>query len=103
MPRRVKRRQKIISEAGIEEGWEEVFDYIFPEDEMVKPNLKLLAAAKQWRKQKETSETDESTSDLQESNGEHNIEQRDQPEEKNDQNNGNANDDDSNSINKDSE
>lgn len=52
MPRRVKKRQKIISESGVEEGWEEVFDYIFPEDEMVKPNLKLLAAAKNWKRQK---------------------------------------------------
>lgn len=54
MPRRVKKRQKIISESGMEEGWEEVFDYIFPEDEMARPNLKLLAAAKMWKKQKVT-------------------------------------------------
>ena len=50
MPRRVKKRQKIVSETGETEGWEEVFDYIFPEDEMAKPNLKLLAAAKNWKK-----------------------------------------------------
>lgn len=54
MPRRVKKRQKIVSETGVEEGWEEVFDYIFPEDEMARPNLKLLAAAKMWKKLKET-------------------------------------------------
>ncbi|XP_062711437.1 protein crooked neck [Aedes albopictus] len=53
MPRKVKKRQKIISESGVEEGWEEVFDFIFPEDEMARPNLKLLAAAKSWKKQKE--------------------------------------------------
>ncbi|XP_065095414.1 protein crooked neck [Ochlerotatus camptorhynchus] len=53
MPRKVKKRQKIISESGVEEGWEEVFDFIFPEDEMARPNLKLLAAAKNWKKQKE--------------------------------------------------
>lgn len=50
MPRRVKKRQKIVSETGETEGWEEVFDYIFPEDELAKPNLKLLAAAKNWKK-----------------------------------------------------
>lgn len=33
-----------------EEGWEEFFDYIFPEDESAKPNLKLLANAKLWKK-----------------------------------------------------
>lgn len=59
MPRRVKKRQKIISDNGVDEGWEEVFDYIFPEDELIKPNLKLLAAAKNWKKQKETVETTE--------------------------------------------
>lgn len=58
MPRRVKRRQKIVSDSGIDEGWEEVFDYIFPEDEMARPNLKLLAAAKNWKKAKETTVND---------------------------------------------
>lgn len=58
MPRRVKKRQKIISELGVEEGWEEVFDYIFPEDEMARPNLKLLAAAKMWKKLRESDNTD---------------------------------------------
>lgn len=54
MPRRVKKRQKIVSDSGSEEGWEEVFDYIFPEDEMGRPNLKLLAAAKMWKQLKES-------------------------------------------------
>lgn len=57
MPRRVKKRQRIISESGIEEGWEEIFDYIFPEDELARPNLKLLAAAKNWKKKKDFEET----------------------------------------------
>ena len=39
-------------------GWEEFFDYIFPEDEGAKPNLKLLAMAKMWKKQKETTTTE---------------------------------------------
>lgn len=50
IPKRIKKRQKIIND-GVEEGWEEVFDYIFPEDELSRPNLKLLAAAKMWKKQ----------------------------------------------------
>nr|CAI5859720.1 unnamed protein product [Callosobruchus analis] len=53
MPRRIKKRQKVIDEDGIEQGWEEVFDYIFPEDEANRPNLKLLAAAKNWKKKME--------------------------------------------------
>ena len=31
-------------------GWEEYYDYIFPDDAKVQPNLKLLALAKQWKK-----------------------------------------------------
>lgn len=58
MPRRVKKRQKIVSDTGVEEGWEEVFDYIFPEDEMARPNLKLLAAAKNWKKRRDVTEPD---------------------------------------------
>ena len=54
MPRRVKKRRKIETEDGSDQGWEEYFDYIFPEDEAAKPNLKLLAMAKMWKKQKET-------------------------------------------------
>jgi crooked neck len=53
MPRRVKKRRKVTGEDGSDQGWEEYFDYIFPEDEAAKPNLKLLAMAKMWKKQKE--------------------------------------------------
>ena len=31
-------------------GWEEYYDYIFPEDAANQPNLKLLAMAKLWKK-----------------------------------------------------
>jgi len=51
MPKRVKKRRKLEEEEG--GGWEEYFDYIFPQDEGAKPNLKLLAMAKMWKKQKE--------------------------------------------------
>ncbi|KAF0291869.1 Crooked neck-like protein 1 [Amphibalanus amphitrite] len=53
MPKRVKRRRKIVTDDGEETGWEEYFDYIFPEDEAARPNLKLLQMAKLWRKQQE--------------------------------------------------
>ncbi|KAG5889090.1 hypothetical protein JTB14_002118 [Gonioctena quinquepunctata] len=51
MPRRIKKRQKVIDEDGIEQGWERVLDYIFPEDEANKPNSKLIAAAKNRKEQ----------------------------------------------------
>merc|ERR1712010_157152 len=61
LPRRVKKRRKVQGEDGSDQGWEEYFDYIFPEDEAAKPNLKLLAMAKMWKKQKDTTAEDEST------------------------------------------
>merc|ERR1711872_765309 len=63
MPRRVKKRRKIETEDGSDQGWEEYFDYIFPEDEAAKPNLKLLAMAKMWKKKKDV-EPEEQDQDL---------------------------------------
>merc|ERR1712211_183056 len=63
MPRRVKKRRKIETEDGSDQGWEEYFDYIFPEDEAAKPNLKLLAMAKMWKKQKDTVADDDTAED----------------------------------------
>ena len=44
-----------------EAGWEEYYDYIFPDDEGAKPNLKLLSMAKKWKEA--TSDSDESDDD----------------------------------------
>ncbi|XP_048448554.1 crooked neck-like protein 1, partial [Rhincodon typus] len=51
MPGRVKKRRKLQAEDGTDAGWEEYYDYIFPEDAANQPNLKLLAMAKLWKKQ----------------------------------------------------
>merc|ERR1711909_139976 len=61
MPRRVKKRRKVEAEDGSDQGWEEYFDYIFPEDEAAKPNLKLLAMAKMWKKNKDIVTTENNT------------------------------------------
>ena len=79
MPNKVKKRRKIQTDDGVSAdvtrivtpvilccamhvhglscfcaqsdlGWEEYYDYIFPDDAKVQPNLKLLALAKQWKK-----------------------------------------------------
>ncbi|XP_043258426.1 protein crooked neck [Colletes gigas] len=59
MPRRIKRIRRIVGEDGRDDGWEEVFDFVFPEDESQRPNLKFLASAKAWMKQKELTEKSE--------------------------------------------
>merc|ERR1712071_110342 len=53
LPKRVLKRRRIQTSDGSDAVWEEYFDYIFPEDEAAKPNLKLLAMAKMWKKNKE--------------------------------------------------
>lgn len=40
-------------------GWEEYYDYIFPEDAANQPNLKLLAMAKMWKRQQIKENDDE--------------------------------------------
>ena len=60
LPTKVKRRRKINKNnetetvqdkndnINTEEGWEEYFDYIFPDDEDQKKNLKILDHALKW-------------------------------------------------------
>lgn len=57
MPKRVKKVQKVLGEDGTD-GWVEVFDFEFPEDESTRPTLKLLASAKLWKK-KEAAQAEE--------------------------------------------
>jgi crooked neck len=45
MPRVVKKRRRIEEDGS----WEEYYDYIFPDDEVDKPNFKLLEMAHQWK------------------------------------------------------
>lgn len=47
-------------------GWEEYYDYIFPEDEAAQPNLKLLAMAKTWKNKTEDDSDSDGTSDSEE-------------------------------------
>ncbi|WCJ34756.1 Pre-mRNA-splicing factor CLF1 [Euphorbia peplus] len=50
LPKKLKKRRPISSEDGLA-GLEEYIDYIFPEETKA-PNLKILEAAYQWKKQK---------------------------------------------------
>ncbi|XP_061172995.1 crooked neck-like protein 1 [Saccostrea echinata] len=59
MPQKVKKRRKIQTEDGSDAGWEEYYDYIFPDEEAAQPNLKLLAMAKKWKQIQETTTEEE--------------------------------------------
>ena len=58
LPKKVKKRRKIQLEDGSEGGWEEYWDYIFPEDDASAPGLKLLELAKQWKRRQLVSDSD---------------------------------------------
>ncbi|EDV19643.1 uncharacterized protein TRIADDRAFT_33203 [Trichoplax adhaerens] len=55
MPRKIKKRRKAQNEDGTDGGWEEYYDYIFPDSEENMPNFKLLQMAKKWKMQQQTS------------------------------------------------
>lgn len=50
MPRKIKKRRKIPGEDG---GWEEYFEYLFPEDETLSSASKILEISKKWKQQME--------------------------------------------------
>jgi crooked neck len=57
MPKTIKRSKKRKTEDGEGEDsvvYEEYYDYIFPDDETQKPNLKLLQMAEAWKKSQMT-------------------------------------------------
>lgn len=64
MPRRVKRKRMRTDDSGAELGWEEYFDYHFPDDEgAAANNLKILEMAAKWKQQQQNDDSDDSDSD----------------------------------------
>lgn len=53
LPRRIKKRRKLYRDDGSDAGWEEYWDYVFPEDASAAPNLKLLQMARMWKQNKD--------------------------------------------------
>ena len=52
MPKRIKKKRPLQGDDGEDAGWEEYFDYIFPDEEKKAPSLKILEMAQKWKKQK---------------------------------------------------
>ena len=48
MPKRVKKRRK-VGESD-EDGWEEYYDYLFPDDQAQARNIRILENAHKWKK-----------------------------------------------------
>jgi len=51
-PKRILKKRAIKTSDGADAGWEEYYDYIFPDEKGAQPNLKLLEMAQKWKKQK---------------------------------------------------
>ncbi|KAL6056271.1 Crooked neck-like protein 1, variant 2 [Balamuthia mandrillaris] len=49
VPKRIKKRRPIQTEQGTNAGWEEYWDYIFPDEQAALPNLKILERAHRWK------------------------------------------------------
>ncbi|XP_044598097.1 protein crooked neck [Cotesia glomerata] len=49
MPKRIKKTVKVMGEDGME-GWQEIYDFEFPEDEAKQTTIRLLSTAKNWKK-----------------------------------------------------
>lgn len=70
LPRRLKKKRQLKADDGSDAGWEEYYDYQFPDEENQGSNLKILEMARKWKKQKivpakkaESSEEEESDDD----------------------------------------
>jgi len=49
MPRKLKKRRMVTGDNGEDTGWEEYFDYQFPDDRVAPMNLKILEMAHKWK------------------------------------------------------
>ena len=58
MPTRIKKKRPLEADDGTPMGWEEYYDYIFPEEQAKAPSLKILEMAQKWKKQKTGGEDD---------------------------------------------
>jgi crooked neck len=52
MPTRIKKKRHLQTEDGEPAGYEEFYDFVFPEEDKSAPSLKILDMAQKWKRQK---------------------------------------------------
>lgn len=62
MPKRIKKKRPVVGDDGEAAGWEEFYDYVYPEEEAKAPSLKILEMAQKWKRQKTGGEEGEEAS-----------------------------------------
>ena len=60
LPKKIKKRRRVVADDGTDGGWEEYFDYIFPETD-AQPHLKFLEMAKLWKQKQQQKENEENS------------------------------------------
>ena len=86
LPRRVKKKRKVYLDDGSDAGWEEYWDYVFPDDSAAAPNIKLLQMARMWKQNQQLGDSDEEEdsssggSEGEEESGDEGVENRDRGE-----------------------
>jgi len=61
-PRRIKKKRQVKTDDGADAGWEEYYDYIFPDEEDKSGHLKILEMAKKWKQNKADSSSSSTSS-----------------------------------------
>lgn len=59
LPKRIRKKRQVRAEDGSDAGWEEYYDYIYPDEENQGSNLKILEMARSWKKRNVESSSDE--------------------------------------------
>jgi len=49
LPKKLKKRRMVMGEGGEDLGWEEYYDYAFPDDTVAPSGLRILEAAQKWK------------------------------------------------------
>jgi crooked neck len=64
LPRRIKRKRMRKDDNGNDLGWEEYFDYQFPDDDdQGAANLKILEMAAKWKRKQQDDDSDDGDDD----------------------------------------
>ena len=80
MPKVVKKRRRVTLEDGSSGGWEEHYDFIFPEDDKDKPSFKLLSMAQKWKLQQMLGSEDDDDEEEEEEDDDDDAEEDDDKE-----------------------
>jgi len=58
LPKRIRKKRQVLADDGSNAGWEEYYDYIFPDEDNQSSTLKILDMARKWKNMKDTSDSD---------------------------------------------